>query len=298
MKRHSIGKRRLPRRKPFESLDPWVRTREPLLWLEWAGHERHRPGEAYFHDCRKRPDKPHVVLQFTLSGAGHYQRGAKAVLVKKGMAFLDIIPGVFSYGSPPGMLEPYENVFVSFQGEIARSWYAGVVRSYGHVLNLIGSSHIQSQMQEIALHAERARENVPWDRYLLSGKLYQLLMTVSVSLHHSHVRSSPLVMRAMELIDARAGDGNFNVSRLADELRCARESISRGFQACLKVTPIEYIAQRRTRIAASLLRTTDLKLHEVAARSGFGNAAYLCRIFRKRLGITPAQLRNNPGMVI
>lgn len=40
-----------------------------------------------------------------------------------------------------------------------------------------------------------------------------------------------------------------------------------------------------------LLRRTDLPLTDISIRCGFCDGNYLCRLFRRRMGITPRQFR-------
>jgi two-component system response regulator YesN len=131
----------------------------------------------------------------------------------------------------------------------------------------------------------------------VSGQLYQLLMAVFSAMKATQLRTSPLLGNAVEMIDRRSVDHRFNVMTLARELDCSREHITRQFRDATGVSAGDYITQHRLGMAARLLRHSDVKLTVVAGQSGFASANYLCRAFRKRYGITPAQFRRTPWVV-
>jgi len=286
-------------------LSPWVQTDEPLLWLIGAGHEIRYSQDEYFHDSRSRVDLPHIVLQLTIRGSGWYERGGKGVRLKPGMAFLDVIPGDFRYGYPPDTREPYEQVFVSPRGPSATDWCQRVIQKFGHVLDFGPANAVEPLLLAIARYRHQKSSRTPGrtdlaehtDRYLMSARLYQLLMTVLSALNRSRAGTVPLVADAIVLIEARAADPSFNVKALASALGCSREHLARSFQASLNVSPLDYLTQHRLRLAVAALRTSVDKLDQVASRCGFSGANYFCRVFRQHHGISPARARRQPWLL-
>lgn len=53
----------------------------------------------------------------------------------------------------------------------------------------------------------------------------------------------------------------------------------------------EYISDYRINKAKELLRDTNIKISGVAEKVGFSDAAYFYRVFKKSVGVTPAQYR-------
>jgi LacI family transcriptional regulator len=78
---------------------------------------------------------------------------------------------------------------------------------------------------------------------------------------------------------------------------CARSvgvslrTLQSRFASVLGHGPAETLLALRLDHAARLLAETDLPLKAVAARSGFTSAAYLCRVFAGRRGLTPGAYR-------
>lgn len=136
------------------------------------------------------------------------------------------------------------------------------------------------------------------DRYLVSGSLYQLLMTAISTAKLRELSTSPLLYRAITIVHQRSGDPLFDVQSLAQRLACSREYLTRQFRERTGVSAGEYISQHRLRHAAQLLRQTEQNLATIARASGFGSASYFCRVFRKRYGMTPAMFRKTPWLAV
>jgi len=284
----------------INSASPWVRTREPLFWLTGVGHEFR--DARYGYDARLRSDQPHVVLQLTLAGTGFYEsRKRERTLLRRGSAFLDIIPGPFRYGHAADVEKgtdvqrTYELVFVSARGPVAMRWARRIIRSFGHTLHFGETNPVSTFMLDLFRRDER---DTLGDRYQVSSLLYQLYMSIFSTLSASRVATEQRIGRALVMISQRAPDGSFNVNALSRELDCSREYLTRRFRATTGVSPSDYLAQQRIRLAATALRAGDEKLETIARQSGFSNANYLCRVFRKHAGVTPAAFRARPWLSV
>jgi AraC-like DNA-binding protein len=272
----------------------WARTGEDLLWTGGSHHEVHAD-ERYFFDSTKRADRPHYVLQLTLSGEGFYEREGNRSVLGPGTALLDRIPGDFRYGFLPGARAPYEHVFSIFSGATAERLCKSIHDELGHVLVLGPGSPVESMMLALA-HQHEA--GLLRDRYLVSGSLYQLVMTVISTAKLHQLATSPLLHRAIAIVHERSRDSGFGVQSLAGILSCSREHLTRQFRETTGVSAGEYIAQHRLGRSATLLRQTEDKLESIAQASGFGSATYFCRAFRRRYGITPAAFRRTPWLAV
>lgn len=280
----------------------FVRTVEPLIWYSGSGHEV-RTGPHYYYDASTRGDLHHVVFQYTLAGCGFYRRrGGPRVLLTPGRAFIDSIPGPFEYGwagDTPGADGVYEQLFVSLQGDTAVDWMKRITATHGHVLDFRDDPSVGETLRALVESLRTPTPAVLRDRYVVSGQLYGLLMQVLSVLGRSRVDAAPLVTHAFRLVDAHAHESAFNVARLARSLDCSREHLAREFRRATGVSPLDHLTRRRIRLAATELRSgTAAKLDLVARRAGFASAGYLCRVFRRHVGVTPAQFRERPWLVV
>jgi AraC family transcriptional activator FtrA len=86
-------------------------------------------------------------------------------------------------------------------------------------------------------------------------------------------------------------DHPLDVSTLARRACMSPRSFARRFRQETGTTPAQWVTDQRTRVAQSLLETTDLPIEHVAARTGFGSATTLRTHFGRRLATTPTAYR-------
>ena len=95
-----------------------------------------------------------------------------------------------------------------------------------------------------------------------------------------------------DLIEARL-DAKLTVQELAGTLRLSAGFFCRAFRAAVGQAPHDYIIDRRVSRARTLLQNATLDLSGIAQASGFASHAHMTATFRKRLGVTPSELRRN-----
>ena len=86
-------------------------------------------------------------------------------------------------------------------------------------------------------------------------------------------------------------DQPLDVTTLARRACLSPRSFARRFRQETGTTPAQWVSDQRTRVAQSLLETTDLPVEHVAARTGFGSATTLRTHFGRRLATTPTAYR-------
>lgn len=266
---------------------------DPLVHFR-GGDIEHRVGQeakTYRHDTRRRSDATHVVLQLTLAGEQQY-RDRK---LGPGKAWCDVIPGRFVYGNgEPG--EALSLVFVSFTGSIARAWQREIAGRFGPVLRFADAAAVEADMRQlIRLRDESAQRG---DVYTMAARCYGFLMSVRLRLEQGRLDRDPLAASALQLIDRAAGESSLTVSSLAEQMQVSREHLGRRFKQATGHTLSDAIVNAKLRRVVRELRDGDTKLQTIASTMGFGSASYLCRVFRRRYGITPGELRRRPWLAV
>src|SRR5690606_27158589 len=71
----------------------------------------------------------------------------------------------------------------------------------------------------------------------------------------------------------------------------AERSFKRRFARATGVTPLEYVHTLRLEEAKHLLETSEVAVEEVAHEVGYEDASFFGRLFRRKVGLTPAQYR-------
>lgn len=98
------------------------------------------------------------------------------------------------------------------------------------------------------------------------------------------------VATALKIIRDHACEG-LDVPALLKRVPVSRRRLERCFTKLLGRSPQVEILRVKLDRAKQLLRDSDLSPFLIAEKAGFENQGYLCRIFKKKLGITPGQFR-------
>lgn len=83
------------------------------------------------------------------------------------------------------------------------------------------------------------------------------------------------------------------VDQLAQRACMSRRSFDRKFRACMNVSPQSWLIDRRVDLARQLLEKTGSNMLDIALNAGFETPETLRHHFRKRLGLSPSQYREN-----
>jgi AraC-like DNA-binding protein len=102
------------------------------------------------------------------------------------------------------------------------------------------------------------------------------------------------VGRALEKLHARPAHP-WSLEELARETGMSRSVLAERFAHFVGVPPIQYLAKWRIQLAASLLRSSQAGLADIAERVGYGSEAALSRAFKRQVGLAPASYRRGIG---
>lgn len=103
--------------------------------------------------------------------------------------------------------------------------------------------------------------------------------------------SPRLAERAAEIFRARLGQPGLTLTEVAAELGASPSQLHRAFRSALGVAPGEYLRRERIRRAMTALAHTDTPIAIVATECGLTDQSHLCRLFRARVGTSPAAYR-------
>ena len=124
-----------------------------------------------------------------------------------------------------------------------------------------------------------------------SAAAYAIIAAASQQQHAE--KKQQLITRALELIDEHGLHAYCNVDWLALELGTDRSYLSRQFKQHKGTSPSRFIESLRFQQAIKILRTTDQSMRVVAEATGFNDAAYFCRAFRRVMGMSPGSFRSS-----
>jgi AraC-like DNA-binding protein len=241
---------------------------------------------AYDHDGRRRGG-PRVIFQYTLSGEGRLTFRGVTRPVPRGTAMLVWLPDDHRYWLPPG--GRWEHFHVMLRGEETVAAWRRLVARRGPVVELAADSPPVLQAAALCEAEHRGRIATP---YAASALAYALMM----SLLESAAPAAPIdplssqLARAVEHCRARLAAG-IGVAEMARAAGFSRHHFTRLFRRAHGVSPVRFLIDMRLSAASRMLRHEDRTVRSVAAACGFADASHFCRVFRTRLGLTPAEFR-------
>ena len=95
--------------------------------------------------------------------------------------------------------------------------------------------------------------------------------------------------RLHRIIRQNIPNGDFNIDDMAAEMGLSRSAFYKKVKGQTGFAPVDLIKEFRLSHAAELLQTTNLTITEIAYRSGFKDASYFGKCFRKRYGMSPRE---------
>jgi len=105
----------------------------------------------------------------------------------------------------------------------------------------------------------------------------------------------PWLEEAKDLLNDRYLDG-LSLVQIADEIGVHPSHLSRTFRRHFGQTLGEYVRSLRIDHAIRQLASTDCPISQIAATAGFSDHAHFSRECKKRLGMTPVELRRSVRM--
>ena len=106
-------------------------------------------------------------------------------------------------------------------------------------------------------------------------------------------RYSEVVVSAIHMIDKQWGSSGLSLQAAADALHVTPQYLSRIFHQETGDTFGSYLAGKRMKEAMRLLQNQNLKMYEIAQKTGYSSQHYFSSAFKRSLGISPAEYRKN-----
>ncbi len=244
--------------------------------------------KAYRWAGTERGDSPFVIFQYTLSGRGRLSYEGTATDLVPGTAMLVAIPHQHVYELPEGA-DHWAFIYLCMHGSEVMRMTRQIHLISGPVIALGAASPVIGTAGEILQAALRDQVKTPFQASLYAYPFFMRL------LHElSRCRSGPQRPQDIERAVCYFHE-NFSapvqVSHLARAAGLSRYHFSRLFRKICGETPAAWLQEQRLQLAITLLHEPGLGLEEVAVRSGFANANYFGKMFRKAFGISPGVFR-------
>ena len=120
----------------------------------------------------------------------------------------------------------------------------------------------------------------------------------ALDLHGRHERNQieqkneTLIRQITEYLDHHYTE-SLSLAEIAKHMHISTSYLSHVFKRETGLSPIQYVVHRRIGEAQSLLMETNLPVHVIEERLGFGSSCHLTSMFKKYVGIAPREYRKH-----
>lgn len=226
------------------------------------------------------------LLLYVISGSVYLaQDGLSKTLRAEEFSIVDCYrPHV--YGSHEGC----EILWVHFDGALARSYYDYILNlQKSNVVVAADSTRAFRYMSSLysALSNHMPIESAQISKYL-----------ISVLTEFMHPPTPDMSENISDLESARIYinenlDQQLSLEMMADRAHLSIYHFSRSFKKAFGYTPHEYLIKVRLNAACFYLISSSSQVKEIAFKCGFTTESGFCTCFRKNIGCTPAEYRQN-----
>lgn len=110
---------------------------------------------------------------------------------------------------------------------------------------------------------------------------------------HTMVGSHKAVLDAKAMVDKNYYQKTLSLQIVAEELHLSSQHLSRIFRQEMGITFVDYLTKVRIRRAMELLVNSQDKIYEITEKVGYSSQHYFCNVFKKIMGVSPAEYRKN-----
>jgi YesN/AraC family two-component response regulator len=186
--------------------------------------------------------------------------------------------------------DPWELLWVHFNGHSACDYYQYFQQSNDIVFHSdVPEGYIQIIHKLIDIHQKKP---AVWE--LTASKLITDLLTDCLRPQSDLQKSSESIIEKIYSIRTYC-DQHYNtkiqLGDLADNFYISKFHLCREFKKVYGLTIIDYLTMQRITYAKELLRFTTQSIEEVAAASGYPDASYFNKVFRKIESMTASEYR-------
>ena len=101
-----------------------------------------------------------------------------------------------------------------------------------------------------------------------------------------------LIEALLALLESKLDDGALDMDAMAEEMHLSRSALFKKTKALTGKSPMDLLHEMRSARARELVASGGYTIAQIAYMTGFNDAHYFSRIFKKETGMTPTEYRN------
>ena len=229
-------------------------------------------------------------IEYIISGSGTVTENGKVFHVKAGDVFILHQGEYHDYYPDPN--DKWTKLWVQTAGYAI----SDVIRAYNlDKVNHIPDFDIENDILEIQKIINESTDIEVINTqgtHLLISLLQKLQAEVLLRNSNNNSNNNNTAREIRRFIDVVPG-ANITLEELAEEFSYSKQHLIRVFKQKYKITPYEYILDRRIEIARSLLTYSELSVAQISDELHFCDVSYFIDFFKKRTGVTPHEFKSN-----
>lgn len=245
-------------------------------------------GEFYCDEqySTERTGLPQHLLIYTLEGEGILKyHGKQYSLTPETLMIIDC--NDYQYYATEG--DFWHFYYIHFTGSSAQELTTLFSRNECYCTRIIDGTKFKEKISRIIKSRERTLPNQILEASLILGELF-LQAINEQSQETEYKKAYPTIQSAIDFIANHYAE-KLNLEKLAKLTFLSKYHFLRLFFRITGMTPMEYLQSFRISQAQILLKTTDLTVEEISARTGYENTAAFIRAFKKQTGTTPGKYK-------
>ena len=238
--------------------------------------------------------RPNYVIHYILEGEGVYHVDDQNFRLHAGQGFI-IEPNILTFYQA-SQAHPWSYVWVGFSGPRAPEYLSYLGFNHNH---LIFKSSESQRIRDLVFQMLRSNQNSPKNEFYLHGLFFEFFSCLidenaprqQEDLSHDRETTNRYLREAIAYIQQHFDQG-LRVSDLADHVAVSRGYLYQIFNETLGMSPKQYLTNFCMTRATELLTLDDEPVEVVAKKCGYPNPVAFSALFRKRMGQSPTQYRN------
>lgn len=251
-----------------------------------AGITYPNPSYRIMHNISSQFLYDYYVFEYVVSGKGYIETENDQITVQAGdLYFLNKLHRHVYYSDAT---EPYEKIFITVKGRFADA----LVNAYKIKDSVIVRQCDVFDFMTNLLDLVDASKSIPYNE--LSVKVLQLFQFLCESDSESESSAENFAEIIKNYLDSNLTN-RITLDNICQDCHLSKSHVERIFTEAYEISPLKYFARAKAHHAASLLRSTNYSLSEIAEFLSYSDVKYMSRCFKKWMGQSPLSYRKNRG---
>ena len=251
-----------------------------------AGITYPNPTYRIMHNISSQFLYDYYVFEYVVSGKGYIETENEQIMVQTGDLYL--LNKLHRHIYYSDATDPYEKIFITVKGRFVDA----LVNAYKIKDSVIVKQYDVYDFMTNLLDLVDTSKSISYnDLSIRILQLFQILCD-SVSMAESSTKNFAEIIK--NYLDSNLTN-QITLENICKDCHLSKSHVERIFTEAYEISPLKYFARAKAHHAASLLRSTNYSLSEIADFLSYSDVKYMSRCFKKWIGQTPLSYRKNRG---